>query len=280
MRRSLLLLPLLLALAGFAPAEEEASPHKAFRHKVTGFPAPGAEGAFMVEGRVVIAEGDVGSFRFSAEAAEHIGKPVWRVRDRVDLKLATGTLEVESEAILDARLSVLRGERRENRNGTVKLARWERTETGFTMTTRHEENGAEEQLSIEHEGRALTSMSGLILFCRLAMPEKAQYASPVFLPSPSPGEGQIQEAMLTFEGTGDWKEEELFLVSGNQGRQKLTIALDGADSIEVPIPDEPIRGFLKVAEEVEKTAIRVALPVLLAQHPSQELVARRGREVP
>jgi hypothetical protein len=215
------------ALGSPARAEDRAPADLAER-TAAAFPAPAAEHGFEWSCYVLRAGAPHGRLLLSARPDRVDGKPVWRVRD-VRTPLRPGGDRVETEAVLDARLGCLNGRYHlRNAQGFVRTT-WQRTEDGRsyafdTVTTEYEN-----KLVRPAPRAALATLSGWLLFLRLAPARAGTYVIPD-LDADRPGSAPLLvPGRLDVHRVAPWRvageTRDAWIASLTRGKRSARIAL-------------------------------------------------------
>jgi len=224
--RMLLALACLAALASPAAAEEGApSPAEAYAALTAALPAPTAAEGFRFTGVLRLNGKNMGHATLAAHPIKG-ETPLWEARDHFVMKgRAVPRTEVSTVRMTQA-LKILEGTSRTSNPDDHGLT-WVRSEGGFTaeQATQVEKRLQKRTSFFLHEGTALTTLSATVLFCRLALPKKADYATTVFEVEAGMKRTEDATRPLTFKvlGEQELQGQKVWAVSARKGSKELTI---------------------------------------------------------
>jgi hypothetical protein len=188
-----------------------------FRELAAALPAPGPGGAFVLSGEVVSGGEVLGSYTITAAAVSQGAMAVWRVRAETSMGIGAAASRTGEEVWLTQGFTVLRG--RGESAGPRGRRAWtfDRVAGGFTF-----EPGSG---SVEHEGPAIPGLAGLVLLCRLRLPEKDEFRAPWF-DAGAEGDARIGEAQVTLSGKEEWRGRDALVARARQAGREITVAFD------------------------------------------------------
>ncbi len=227
--RSAALAALLVLLLSAAPAgaEEPAtavSPKEAYAAKAASLPAPSAANAFRFDGVLRLNGKTMGHATLFA-APDPKDPAIWRAGDQLVIKTAAAPRIEIAEAWFNRMLVPLRGAVESTDPADARVT-WVKTEQGFrgTATTKEGEVGTEKVRNFEHRGSATTTLSGTILFARMALPTKATYATTIFeAENAMKGKPALHAARIDVLGEQELQGKQVLVVRAQKGAQKLEL---------------------------------------------------------
>jgi hypothetical protein len=220
----------LLVASGDAAAGED-NPAARARAVTAAFAAPSTQAAFEFAGYVLEGGAPYGHLTLSARPVVHEGEAAWQVRDAIE-PVEGGRDRVVAEAVLDGRLRCLRGSyHRRNADGFLE-ARWSRHADGhyaFDYRTQDYEN----ELQVPSTEGALTTVSGLLLFLRLAPARTGVYELDELDANPVGGDPLVMRARIEVHRVAPWRVrgavEPAWIASLVRGKQGAHVALSTED---------------------------------------------------
>ena len=232
MRRVLPVLLLLLVSGAPALAGDEPTPAQAYEAKVKSLPAPSREAGFVFRGVMRLNGKRAGHAKLSAQPSEaKDGSVRWLTKDAMMIKLQAMPMLRVATAEFDQTLTPVAGVVRSVGMG-MPLMEWKRTETGVTIVMKQEaEDGTvtPSLKNLEFTGRALTTMSATILFCRQVLDKPATYATRVLNITDAATKGEPLAEAVTLEFEGLQKMDgghEVLAVKGTKGKETLALLFD------------------------------------------------------
>jgi hypothetical protein len=226
-RRAPALVVALVILSLPSVAGEKPSPEEAYRRVVAAFHEPDEKHAFRLETRFVMGGESHGTCVFEAEiVTEQDGEKHWGVSERVDVRIGTSTMDARVLAVLDRRLTALRGRDHHAASGVVEDVIWRRTGEGHELKRLDFEKKEAKLVLVPGSRECLATYAGLMLLCRLAPREPAELAFRWFDPDPDEGEPHVVRAKLRFVGPGKWHGLDAEFVEANVGGDSLVFAFE------------------------------------------------------
>ncbi len=227
LRLCLLVLLLGLALRHAPAAAEEAAPNpaQAYATAVKALAGPTAAESFAFTGVLRLNGKTMGYATLRAGlAAGHEGQ--WVTEDRFVIKgRAVPTVE-RSTARLTRQLELLAGTSSSTSPAKGALT-WTRTAAGFEVVRpASEAEGTPEAATktFAHKASALNTMAATLLFCRLALPAKAAYATTIFeVEAGMQGKPALQPVAIEVLGEQEIQGQKLWVVHARKGGKELTI---------------------------------------------------------
>ncbi len=230
-----------LALAACAwlalPAAAEdapADPEKAYAEAVSKLPEPSKEAGFFFQGVLRIEGKVMGYARFAASPA-HAEDAAWVAGDHFVMKGKAVDAAQSSQAWLDRKLVLLRGQARSNRPGAGEIT-WTRSADGFLIEqairaeTKDGATAEDRQRAVPHKGTALNTMAATVLFCRMMLPAKATYRTSILEPETAMKGDLVkdpQPALLPVDlevlGEQDFQGTKVLAVRGRKEDKELTV---------------------------------------------------------
>lgn len=202
MKSLVLLAPaVVLAASGLlmpAPAGAEDENPTTYERRRATLPWPAADKAFTFEGQFLMGDNPMGSVKLVVAPRE--GVPGWSVTQTIEM--AGGAMRMGGTTLFDAKLTPLSGtlEQKGPKESITKT--WKTTQAGVEFTT----VGDATPRPIAHEGPFLTSMTSVLLFCRLIDFAEGTYEATI-----------LDEDKETFVGTS-WSCEPAGMWNGTKAR--------------------------------------------------------------
>jgi len=222
-------LPLLAVLLCSAPAQagDETSPADAYAAKIASLPAPTAAAGFRFDGVLRLGGKPLGHASLLAEPAGE----GWHVSNQLVIKASARPAVDFAEAWLSRTLELQKGAVEKSREGASRIT-WVKTDKGFRATTSASDGSVttEQVRNFEHAGSAMTTLAGIVLFARFAVPEKAAYATSVFeVDAAMKGEQALQPTALQVLGEQTLDGNQVLLVKGQKADQTIEMLFTPGD---------------------------------------------------